>query len=392
MKRVHLAEGAVPLTIQLPTDVAAALCKFEVATTTPAGAGEWIVSNIRKVGVVRVGDYQIDIRPKVSIPRLFFLMGFSAERDFWKRHDVTIDLDDELLNTVAEAFIRQTGKAIGQGLLQGYETIDESLHIFRGRLDVAAQVGRRGGLVLPAQVVFDEFTIDIAENKMLLGAAQRLLRMPSLARKHRTVLKKLTQSLDGVSTLPHGIGLPTVHFTRLNARYRDAVILAQLILRNTSLEQRPGEIVATAFLFDMWQIFEDFVTTALGDSLREIGGSVEAQVKGECLDIGGNINLRPDLIWKDGARVNAVIDAKYKAPKNSTYPNADIYQMLAYCVRFALRTGHLIYAKGEEEPHVHEIIGHNASIQCHAVDLDQDPASLLQQMGRIALKIHECVE
>jgi hypothetical protein len=32
--------------------------------------------------------------------------------------------------------------------------------------------------------------------------------------------------------------------------------------------------------------------------------------------------------------------------------------MLAYRVRFGLDTGHLVYAKGEEEPRIHEVIGH----------------------------------
>jgi hypothetical protein len=54
----------------------------------------------------------------------------------------------------------------------------------------------------------------------------------------------------------------------------------------------------------------------------------------------------------------AVIDAKYKATKFANYPNADVYQMLAYRVRFGLDTGHLVYAKGEEEPRIHEVIGH----------------------------------
>ena len=389
MKQLHLTEGAPAQRIHLPIEVASALCQLGAAVISPTGTGDWMISNIRKIGVIRVGDYQVDIHPKIPVSRLFFLMGYSINRQFWEEQDVLIDRDDDLLPAVTRAFIRQAVKATEQGLLQGYETFDESLHIFRGRMDVAAQISRRGGIPLPVQVLYDEFTTDIPENRLLLSAAHRLLRLPLLPRSNRTELWKLTHRLDGVRLLLPGAALPSVHFTRLNARYSPAVMLAQLILQNTSLEQRPGEILAMAFLFDMWQIFEDFITAALGDALKQIGGSVVAQSKGTSLDAAGTIALRPDLLWKDASTVKAVIDAKYKAAKNSFYPNADIYQMLAYCVRFELRTGHLVYAKGEEDPQVHHIIGHGTNIHCHAVDLAQPPDRLLLQLKRIAISIYE---
>jgi hypothetical protein len=34
----------------------------------------------------------------------------------------------------------------------------------------------------------------------------------------------------------------------------------------------------------------------------------------------------------------------------STGPNADLYQLLAYCIVLGLHSGHLVYAKGNEKP------------------------------------------
>jgi len=39
-----------------------------------------------------------------------------------------------------------------------------------------------------------------------------------------------------------------------------------------------------------------------------------------------------------------VVDAKYKAEKPSGFPNAGVYQMLAYCLRLGLPEGHLVNA------------------------------------------------
>lgn len=387
MTLLRLRESSVPERHSLPADVAAALNQLDIATVTPAGGGDWTIANIRKVGVIQVADCQIAIQPKVPVARLFFMMSYALNRDFWRDEDVTISSDSDMLDTIAVVFLRHVARATRQGLLQGYESYEESLPIVRGRINIPAQIGRRGGLAFPAQVVFDEFTVDIVENRMILSAARRLLKLPMLSHQTRTELRKVTQSLDGVTTLTSGHPLPRVQFTRLNSRYKAAIVLAEIILGNSSIEQDSGETTATGFLFDMWRIFEDFVTTTLAQGLERRGGTAEAQATGTYLDTGSKVTLRPDLLWSDGVRPMAVVDAKYKATKFANYPNADVYQMLAYCVRFGLETGHLVYAKGGEDPQVHEVMGHKASIHCHAIDLNLHPSALLDQVSRLVDKI-----
>jgi 5-methylcytosine-specific restriction enzyme subunit McrC len=83
----------------------------------------------------------------------------------------------------------------------------------------------------------------------------------------------------------------------------------------------------------------------------------------------------------------AVISAKYKAEKPLSYPNADLYQPLAYCTVLGLRTGHLVYARGNEEPVRHVVRQSGIEIRCHAVDLSQPPDPLLAGMRDLAGKI-----
>ncbi|MGY4542830.1 5-methylcytosine-specific restriction enzyme subunit McrC [Arthrobacter sp. UYNi723] len=384
MRWLQLRESSLPKRYSLPENVATVLNQLDIATATPVGGNDWLVANIRKVGVVRVGDCQITIHPKVPVTRLFFMMGYSLDRDFWRDEDVTISRDTDLLNTIAASFLWHVARATRQGLIQGYESYEESLPMVRGRINIPVQIGRRGGLAFPAQVVFDEFTVDVTENRLLLSAARRLLNLPTLSSQTRTDLRKVMQKLDGVSPLPSSHRVPRVQFTRLNSRYRAAVVLAEIILGNSSLEQDLGAVTATAFLFDMWRIFEDFVTAALARDLENRRGTARTQATGMYLDAGSLVALRPDLLWHDGNRPIAVIDAKYKATKFSNYPNTDVYQMLAYCVRFGLDVGHLVYAKGEEETEIHQVIGHQVSVHCHAVDLDQHPTALLDQISGLA--------
>jgi 5-methylcytosine-specific restriction enzyme subunit McrC len=83
----------------------------------------------------------------------------------------------------------------------------------------------------------------------------------------------------------------------------------------------------------------------------------------------------------------AVADAKYKAEKPSGYPNADLYQLLAYCTVLGLKVGHLIYAKGNEDPVRHVVRGADVEIICHAPDLDQPPQPLLASADALARQI-----
>jgi 5-methylcytosine-specific restriction enzyme subunit McrC len=159
------------------------------------------------------------------------------------------------------------------------------------------------------------------------------------------------------------------------------------VLRATSVEHQPGSQPLNGFLLDMPKLFEDFVTVALREALvAGFGGRVDDQDR-HYLDQAGRVVLRPDIVWKIRGSPVAVIDAKYKAEKPAGYPNADLYQLLAYCTVLGLREGHLVYAKGNDEPARHVIRHSGTEIFCHALDLSQPPDLLLGQTRNLAQSI-----
>jgi 5-methylcytosine-specific restriction enzyme subunit McrC len=93
-------------------------------------------------------------------------------------------------------------------------------------------------------------------------------------------------------------------------------------------------------------------------------------------------------VWQVGGSPAAVIDAKYKAEKPRGYPNADLYQLLAYCTVLGLRTGHLVYARGNEEPTHHVVRGADVQVICHALDLGETPDALLAEVHGLAAIIY----
>ena len=71
-----------------------------------------------------------------------------------------------------------------------------------------------------------------------------------------------------------------------------------------------------------------------------------------------------------------------------TMPNADAYQMLAYCVALGLPRGYLVYAKDSLEPERrYDVVRHGYSIRVFSVDVELEPEDLLHQVDLIAAAI-----
>jgi 5-methylcytosine-specific restriction enzyme subunit McrC len=245
------------------------------------------------------------------------------------------------------------------------------------------QMSRRFGFPVPIAVEYDDFTVDIAENQLLAVATLRLLGVPRISTSARRQLQRLRHTLMVVSVPPRGAPMPRWSPSRLNARYQDALRLAEIVIAAESFEHRLGQLRVTGYMFDMWLIFEDFVTVAMSEFLTRFGWQCELQARLH-LDDQRRVGMRPDLLCRAAGLPTAVVDAKYKAEKPNGFPNADLYQMLAYCTVLGLPEGHLIYAKGNEESGVHSVQRSGVTIHCKALDLGLEPAALLGQVGQLA--------
>jgi 5-methylcytosine-specific restriction enzyme subunit McrC len=375
--------------VALTSDQGRMFAASGVVTAAPSAyrPGSWMVGPAGKVGAARVGDVIVRVRPKVAIARLLFLLGYSSHGAAWRESAVPVGEEAELAAAVAQVLWRQVSRAIHQGLLQGYVVVEESSLVLRGRLLEGAQLSRHHGLPLPLEIRHDEFTVDIPENQILRTAMERMLQVPRVDEESARILRRLLREFGDVTSIHRGDPVPAWTPSRINARYQVALRLAELILRATSVEHSVGRVAVNGFLLDMPLLFEEFVTTALREALeREYGGRVVAQSR-HYLDEAGRVPLRPDILWQRRGEPVAVIDAKYKAEKPSGYPNADLYQLLAYCTVLGLPVGHLVYAAGNEVPMHHIIRQSGIKIVCYALDLNQPPGLLLAGIRDLSGKI-----
>lgn len=391
---VALVEHAPASSHALPDAVGRALAAGRMvdASPDPYAPGRWLLRAGSKVGAVSLGvpggrageAVMVRITPKVPIARLFFLLGYSLDpRGGWQDGQVDVAEHRDLLPALAHAVERQIDRALGQGLLQGYRSTEETALVVRGRIRETDQMRRRFGATFPVEVTYDEFTTDIAENRILRAAVERLLRLPGVPNNVRRRLLHQRARLADVTALVPGRPVPVWHPSRLNARYHHALHLARAVLDGASADHASGGLRVDGFLFDMNKLFEDFVTVALREALRGTGLTGRLQ-DSHHLDEAAAIRMKPDFVlYGPELTPLAVADAKYKAEKRDGFPDADLYQMLAYCTALGLREGHLIYAKGNAPHTAHRVRHAGVLIYQHALDLDQAPADLLDDITAV---------
>jgi 5-methylcytosine-specific restriction enzyme subunit McrC len=376
--------------VELDPEVAATLRDTGLVTVMPAHGGLWTVLPAGTVGAVQVGNLLVEVTPKqkVGLSRLLFLLGYAANPGF-RPEDVVGVEDTDLFAALGESLARQGLRALERGALSGYVHVEDALRTVRGRIRVGDQMTRRPGMLLPLEVAYDDFTVDIAENRILRAAIRLMMQLPRLSHDVRWKLAHLDSKLDGVSELRVGATLPPWTESRLNERYVPALRLAEIILRNMSAEAGIGRHSVASFVVNMAKVFEDFVTTSLREALDGYPGETSGQYEtfldeAEVGQPGNRVRMAVDIVHSVRGVPAMVFDAKYKAASAADgYPNADYYQMLAYCAALTVPTAWLIYA-GPGLARTRRVSNSSVSIVEFPLDISQAPTALMARVDALA--------
>lgn len=364
-------------------------------TVTPSRSGlGFDIETGSHVGAIRIGELAVEIRAKIAIRRVLFLLAYSLTPGTWRDTEFPYRSHWDMVDCLAFGFVRFCRRAISRGLICGYRERTEALQGVRGRIRFDAQVKNRFGRAPPVEVEYDEFTEDLAENRILFAAVEALGRLHLRSKELNASLRSLRPAFGNVTLMDfRRRSLPEITFNRLNEHYRPAVRLARLILGGTSVRHRTGEITNASFLVDMNQLFEDFVVVALREvlGLTERSFPQEARGRSLTLDEARRVSLEPDLSWWRGGQCVFVGDVKYKRTKRSGAQNPDLYQMLAYMVATDLPSGMLVYAEGEAERASHLVRRLGREVRVRTLDLTKRRGQILEDIEGLADEIRGSV-
>lgn len=329
---------------ELTPDQALALGASGVVDVQPAwSAGRYRLKAGAIVGSVNLRDGLIvRVLPKLEIRRVVYLLCHAEGLATWDERIIDVDDDATIDQALAEAFATAAERTLRRGPRSSYFTQEEDLTEVRGRMDANRQ-RLRYGLPLPISVIFDEYGPDIAENRLILGAAMQLQRLPDLSATLRRRLRRLVTSLEGVRPARRDEANIPVFFNRLNDAYVPAVALSRAVLQGVSFDLGDGPRRVTGFTVNMNRLFERFLSVALADALANRDGRICAQ-RSDHLDRDRHARIIPDLTWIRNEKPVVVIDAKYKDPSDGKAVDGDLYQVVAYCAGLGIRRAFLVHA------------------------------------------------
>ena len=391
--KIHLVEhqdsDPIALTGSKRDQLAAALPRA-VIQQHPGTDDEFVINPKNYVGLIKVGGTTVEIAPKLDINRVLFLVAYSLDPRHWRDHLVELDEATTLHEAIARPFADFALTATRRGPLHGYRHHDDSLPRVKGRIRFMDQLRRHQRITTPLEVSFDDYTPDIDENRLLVAATDRLLKLQGLGDSTRHCLHRLQRRLADVAHIRynhHHVPSPTI--TRLNRNYEHPLALARLILGDRTIELSGEAVTSHGLLFDMATIFEAFVHTALKEALglndRTFPKNTVKQPL--YLDNAERVRLRPDLSWWEHGRCVMVGDVKYKKTVDGDGKEPDLYQLLAYTAAAQVDSGYLVYAAGESVPATHSISSVDKQLHIATLHLANEPDDILDEIQELAVRI-----
>ena len=390
MRTIELVEYE-PVPAELaPAELQQILTTDLVAVSPLPAAGAYELRAGSVVGTIVLRDVWLLIRPKVGLANLFFLLGFGAGITRWAPERFLYQSEPHLLDAAAWVFGAAVAQALKHGVAKGYQGREAALATLRGRLDVGRQARARQSRPYPLDCRFEEFTEDVALNRVLKAAHDRLLAQPCLdaAVAHR--LRASRRAFSSVASVDYGPGaVPDLRFTRLDHHWEEAYRLARLILQQQSLRDRTGAALGSAFTVDVGRLFEQFVERVFREQAQRAGWHLEAQARRY---LAAGLRIQPDIVLRRDGQDVAVADAKYKDPGDASSAAGayqdDLYQLLAYCVALGLPAGLLIYAA--PRPLVaHSVQRGRVRLEAVGVDLQAPPELIRRQVRAAAAHLIE---
>lgn len=245
-----------------------------------------------------------------------------------------------LLEVFIALFTDRLLAEVRRGLPRQYRAHEEDVRALRGKLNIVRQFTVHAVRPDRLSCRFDALDADVPLMQVMKACVMLLVRHARSAGVKRQ-LAELRFLLADVSDIRKG-ALPwrLIRIDRASGRWRSLLELARLLLgahwQQTHADARDAQGIT--LLFPMNDLFERYIAIQLRRALADTGLEVDAQGGGaNCLGpwrngedcVGDSHPTRPDILVKNGPRVVAVLDTKWKQLSKGA-SHADIYQMIAY--------------------------------------------------------------
>jgi 5-methylcytosine-specific restriction enzyme subunit McrC len=278
-------------------------------------------------------------------------------------------------------FAKYTRTLLNNSIYQQYEEINKEIPFIKGRLNVNEYINQNlsKGRWHQLNCTYDAFVFDNKFNR-IIKYVTTLLFNASTSWENKKYLREILFLLDEVTDVPATAEeCARIEFNPMFGEFEIVRDYCQLFLSNSISFNYKNDLKLFAFLLPMEYVFEDFIFGFIEKEIEEV--TAKAQVSKTSLDTEGNFGLRPDLFLQLATK-NYIADTKYKIvysderdPKKGI-AQSDLYQMIAYAIRFRIDKIFLFYPNtlkdtqdGESEIVIKDELADGKTIQIKSYQL-----------------------
>ena len=257
-------------------------------------------------------------------------------------------LKNDFFEILIYLFAKYTRKLLSNSIFQQYEEVDREIYNIKGRLNTATYITQNlsKGNWHKVSCTYDSFVMDNKFNRIVKYVVQLLFNVSSNF-ENRKYLREILFILDEVRDEKASANdCASIVFNPMYSEFETIRDYCTLFLSNSISIDYKNDLKLFAFLLPMEHLFEDFVFGFINKELKEI--SVKSQISSVHLDEGKIFGLKPDLCIATPSKY-FIADTKYKIaysdkndPKNGI-SQSDLYQMVAYAIRFNIQDIVLLY-------------------------------------------------
>ncbi|MBO0343071.1 McrC family protein [Flagellimonas profundi] len=287
------------------------------------------------VGVIQIGDLILEVLPKIDR---------SEESPvLWK--DVLIEMlrttrklkvnnignafvakqHIHLLDIYFEWFLNEVQALIHQGLIKKYYKQTSNVKALKGKLEFANHIQKNLVHKERFYTTHQIYGTNHLEHQ-ILGLALKIIAQFSNGTYLYSKCKTVQLDFPEVDLVkPHPGLFSKLVYNRKNKAYKTALEIARIIILNFAPSVSSGNEKMLALLFDMNDLWEEYVLIKL-KSLKIEGLKVIGQSSKR---FWHNVSIRPDIIIQKNDEV-FVIDTKWKHIQSNKPSTHDLRQMFVY--------------------------------------------------------------
>lgn len=310
------------------------------------------------VGVIQAGDLTIEILPKVDD------IDDASASDLRKWRNILLQMlkesgtlrldslsnamlrekENSILDVYLDLFLTEVEALLHRGMVKRYRHTEGQQSALRG----AIQFGKHIALNLVHQERFytrhQTYDYRHLHNHLVRQALLLLPRLTTSTTLRGRTARALMQWVETPTTKVTAATFACLVYDRKTEAYRPALGIARLLLLNHRPDLQGGTEDLVALLFNMNQLWEQYLLRTLqrlyaphGWNVRKPGYKVFWSA-----DDGSTSEMQPDILLSVPGKGNIILDAKWKRPQGRPQ-EGDLRQLAAYAQHYNASHTMLLY-------------------------------------------------